>query len=185
MVVAAIVIRPVHFSLQFLVGVGFPLLALGATALTRYRPAVSLAAVVAFSTSLVVAIRFVLTPSPLWFTPRASLEIVSALKPTCGSGEVVLAPPEVGLFAYGLTACRALVSHAVAPDYAQRLAELTAFARGSPPDRLALLDREHVTRLVLPGDAGPVPVAWLGREATFTREAVVGTPPRLSLYLRR
>jgi hypothetical protein len=73
-----IVVQPVHFSLQFLVGIGFPFLAMGAVGLARFSPSITLATAVAFSTTLVVALRFVLAPSTHWFTARENMEIVSA-----------------------------------------------------------------------------------------------------------
>jgi len=179
-----IVAQPVHFSLQFMVGIGFPLLALGALGLARFPPPVMLATSLAFSTTLIVALRFVLTPSPLWLTPRENLEIVTALKPRCRGGDILMAPLPIGLFATGLTPCRAVLSHAIAPDYEARLEETRRFSSVSPADRLAILDRIHVSHLILPGDAGPSPVAWLGPNAPFERTAVVGSPARLSLYER-
>lgn len=178
-----IALRPVRFSLQFLVGLGFPLLATGAMALVRLRPAVALAVVLGFSTSFLAALAYVSRPNPLWLTDRANMEMVVALRIACRPGDVVMSPPEIGLFAYGLTACRALVSHPIAPDYEDRRADLVRFGGGSPEERLRLLDARRIRKLVLPGDAGLVPVAWLGPDAPFERLAVVGGGT-LSLYAR-
>jgi hypothetical protein len=42
-----------------------------------------------------------------------------------------------------------------------------------------------VTRLVLPGDAGETPVAWLGAATPFRRIARVGPPGgEISVYAR-
>jgi hypothetical protein len=178
-----IVVQPVHFSLQFLVGIGFPFLAMGAVGLARFSPSITLATAVAFSTTLVVALRFVLAPSTHWFTARENMEIVSALKIECRVGDVVMAPPTIGLFAYGLTACRAFVSHQIAPDYQARVEEMRRFAAGPPSERLAILERRHIRHLILPGDAGPTPVAWLGEGTPYRRRGRVGQGPRsLSLY---
>ncbi len=179
-----IVVQPVHFSLQFLVGIGFPLLAMGAVGLARFPASLTLATCAAFSTTLVIAWRLVLTPNAHWLTPRENMEIIAALEPECRAGDIVMAPPAIGLLAYGLTACRAFVSHPIAPDYEARLEEIQKFSDGSPRERLAFLDRAHVRHLILPGDAGPTPVAWLGPDAPFQRVAVVGSPGRLSLYVR-
>lgn len=183
--VAVIATKPVHFSLQILAGCGFPMLALGAVGLSRRtRPLMALVITVGFSTSLVCAVLYVLRPNALWLTARENFEITAALRPHCRPGDVVFAPPEVGILAYGLTSCRAFVSHPIAPDYADRLAELGRFAAGSPADRLRILDAARVSLLVLPGDAGPRPVAWLGPEAPFVRTEVVGTGRPYSLYSR-
>ncbi len=179
-----IVVRPVHFSLQFLVGIGFPLLALGAIGLARFPASVTFATGAAFSTTLVIAWRLVLAPNAHWLTARENMEIVAALEPQCRAGDIVMAPPAIGLLAYGLTACRAFVSHPIAPDYEARLEAIQKFSDGSPAERLAFLDRVHIRHLILPGDAGPTPVAWLGPDAPFQRVAVVGSPGRLSLYVR-
>jgi hypothetical protein len=179
-----IVVQPVHFSLQFLAGIGFPLLALGAVGLARFPATLTFATAVAFSTTLVVALRFVLTPNTLWLTPRENLEIVEALKPQCRTGDVLMAPPTIGLFAYGLTACRAYASHPIAPDYERRREEIQRFSVASPSERLAFLDLAHIRHLVLPGDAGPTAEAWLGPGSPYRRAAVIGSPGRLSLYVR-
>jgi hypothetical protein len=178
-----IVARPVHFSLQFLVGIGFPLLALGAVGLARLPAPLTLATAAAFSTTLLVAFRFVLAPSPLWLTPRENMEIVAALKPECRAGDIVMAPLPIGLFAAGLTPCRAFLSHPIAPDYEARFEEFQRFLAGSPAARLAILERAHVSHLVLPGDPGPTPVAWLGPDSPFVQTTKIGAS--LSLYMRR
>jgi hypothetical protein len=178
-----IVVQPVHFSLQFMVGIGFPLLALGAVWLARFRAHLTLATAVAFATTLVVALRFVLNPNALWFTPRENMEMVAALEKECRAGDIVMAPPTIGLLAYGLTACRALASHPIAPDYEARLEEMARFSALSPSERLAFLDLNHIRLLILPGDAGPSPVAWLGEGTAYRRRARVGQGLQsLSLY---
>ncbi len=179
-----IVAQPVHFSLQFLVGIGFPLLALGAVGLARYPASLTLAAVAAWSTTLVIAWGLVLTPNPHWLTSRENMEIVAALEPQCRAGDIVMAPPDLGLLVYGLTPCRALVSHPIAPDYEKHLQEVQRFSVASPGERRELLDRVRVRHLILPGDAGPTPVAWLGPDSRYQRVAVVGSPGRFSLYVR-
>jgi hypothetical protein len=166
--------RPVGFSLQFLVGVGFPLLALGALGLARQRPRVTWLVSLAFASTLAVALGFVLGPRPLWFTPREHALVVDALRAECRPGDVVFAPEDIGLYAFGTTRCRAFVSHAIAPEYARRRAELEAFAQASRESRAALLDAASVTLLLLPHDAGPVPLAWLPEGTRFRRVAGLG-----------
>jgi hypothetical protein len=76
------------------------------------------------------------------------------------------------------------VSHPITPDYEARVTEVQRFWVGSPPERLAFLDRTHIRHLILPGDAGQTPVAWLGLEARYRRAAVMGSSGRLlSLYV--
>ena len=131
-----IVVRPVGFSLQFLVGLGVPLLALGAVALGRFKPNILWLATFAFSLTFGVALNFMLTPRSFWLTRRDTMAVVETLRLTCRKGDILFAPPEVGLFAHGLTACRALVSHPISPDYDERRARSGALrqsaAGGSP-----------------------------------------------------
>ena len=179
-----IMARPVGFSLQFLVGLGVPLLGLGALALGRFKPYVTWVAALAFGLTFGIALNFMLTPRPYWLTTRDTMALVESLRSTCRKGDVLVAPPDVGLFAYGLTPCRAFVSHRISPGYDQRLAELERFGQIQPAARRALLDSYHARHLVLPGDAGPTAAVWLGDAAGWTQVGVFGSPARLSLYSR-
>ena len=179
-----IVVRPVSFSLQFLVGMGVPLLSLGALALGRFKAQATWLAALAFGLTFGVALRFMLTPRSFWLSNRETMAVVETLRTTCRKGDVLVAPPDVGLFAYGLTACRAFVSHRISPGHDDRLAALERFGKVQPVERRAFLDNYHVRHLVLPGDAGPTATVWLGEGAGWTRVAVFGSPPRLSLYTR-
>jgi hypothetical protein len=181
-----IAIQAVTFSLQFLVGFALPFFAFAALGLSRFRPAVTLAVTVALSTTLLVALRIVLTPHPRWQVPRERLGAAFALRAACKPDEVVFAPQDIGLYAIGLTACKAYVSHPIMPGFAERVVEARSFYEASDPAaRAALLDRQRVTHLVLPGDPGPRPTAWLGEDTPFRREAMVGRAPSLlSLYSR-
>ncbi len=186
MALLAFVLRPVSFSFQFAVGVGVPLLVLGAVGLSRYEPRWTALAALVLSTSAVVATRITLAEDPAWFVPRERLAAGLALRGPCRPGDRVLAPPDIGLYALGLSACHAFVSHPAAPDYAERLAEARAFYALSPPAaRAGLLDRHGVTHLVLPADAGPRPVAWLGPDTPFRVVALVGQgSSRIAIYAR-
>jgi hypothetical protein len=179
-----VLLRPVNFSLQFLVGLGFPLLALGAFGLGRRGPHLTAIVAALFATSQAAALHFVMTPNPLWLVPRADMELVRALRPTCRSGDVLFAPEAVGVLAYGLTACRAVLSHKVDPGYEERLAQMRSFGALPPRDRAALLDAYLITHFLAPGDAGPKPVAWLGEATAFRRCLVVTDGPVWSLYVR-
>lgn len=176
--------RPVDFSLQFLVGIGLPLLTLGAFGLALRPPHFTTLAALAFSTSLVAALAFVSRPSPLWLVPKTDMALVDALRPTCRPGDVVFAPPSIGILVYGLTQCRSFLSHRVEPAYEKRLDELRAFGAQDPRQRAALLDAYRITHLLLPGEAGEKPVAWLGEDTAFRRSAAVTGNPLWSLYLR-
>jgi hypothetical protein len=182
----AVLLRPVPFSLQFGVGAGLPLLVLAAAGLSRMRPRWTALAVLALSTSSIVATRIVLAEDPNWFVPRERLATGLALRGLCRPGDRVLAPPDIGLYALGLSACHAFVSHPAAPDYGPRLEETRAFYEGMAPGvRAELLDRHGVTHFVVPGDAGPRPVAWLGPGTPFRGAARVGRPPdQITVYAR-
>jgi hypothetical protein len=181
-----VLLRPVSFSLQFAVGAGLPLLVLGAAGLAHLGPRWTALAALFLSTSAVVATRITLADDPNWFVPRERLAAGLALRGQCRPGDRVLAPADIGLYAHGLSACQAFVSHPAAPDHRERLAEARAFYLGLPPSaRTGFLDRHRVTHLVLPGDMGPRPVAWLGTDTPFRAVAQVGQPPRqITIYAR-
>jgi hypothetical protein len=180
-----IVVRPVTFSLQFLVGVGLPLLCLAALGLSRLRPVATALAAVALSSTSLLATHFLFEANPAWYVPSWRLAAAYGLRGPCRPGDVVLAPPDIGAFAMGLTACNAFVSHPLAPDAAAREADLTTFYGPAPPEwRAELLERHCVTHVVLPGDAGDVPAAWLGEATAFRRVAPAGQPPAVTFYER-
>jgi hypothetical protein len=167
--------RPLSFSLQFLAGIGLPLLALCALGLSRLPPAATLAVAAAFSVNAIVTVRLALAENPYWFVPSARMDIARALRPHCRPGDRLLSPPDIGLYAGGLTACGAYVAHPAAAGYDERDAEVKDFyAKGDPAARAALLDRHCLSHVVLPGGGGEVPAAWLGPETPFRRVAAAG-----------
>ena len=171
-------VRPLSFSLQFLAGIGLPLLALGALGLARLPPAVTLAVAAAFSINAIVSLRLAFADNPYWFVPAPRLEIAAALRPHCRPGDLLLSPPDIGLYAGGLTACGAYVAHPAAAGFDARNAEVKDFyARDDPAARAALLDRHCLSHVVLPGGAGEVPRAWLGPDTPFRRVASAGRGP--------
>jgi hypothetical protein len=180
-----IVVQPVGFSLQFLVGIGFPLLALGALGLSRFPPAATLAAAALFALTFGTALHFMLTPRSYWLTGRQTMALVETLRTSCGRGELLLAPPDVGLFAHGLTPCRSFLSHPASPNHDTRRREVEGMAGMAPKDRRAFLDAKGVRFLALPGDPGPEAEGFLGPDAGWTRVGSYGVPPRLTLYGRR
>ena len=142
--------------------------------------------VVAFSTTTLVALRIVSQPDPNWHVPTERRLAALAMRPSCRPGDIAFSPPDIGLHTIGLTACRAFVSHSWAPGYRERLALVRSFYGGMPPaERSALLDRLHISHLVLPDDAGPVAAAWLGETSSFRQVARLGPfPGRASVYVR-
>ncbi len=182
---AVIVVRPVHFSLQFLVGLGTPLLTLGALGLSRFGPVVMLAVALPMASTALVALRLVSRPMSR-FVASERMAAADALRGSCRPRDLLLSPPDIGQYAAGLTACRAYVSHPIGPDYARRADEVRAFFGAQDPSaRSAFLDRHCITRLTLPGDPGPAPDTWLGHATSFRRVARVGQPPTaISVYAR-
>lgn len=178
--------RPFSFSFQFLVGLGLPLLVLGALGLSRFPPAAILAAAAAFSVTSMVALRLVLMDNPSWFVPKERLEIARVLRPYCRRGDLVLSPPDIGLYVGGFTACGAYVAHPAAAGFDTRAAEVRDFyARDDPAARAAFLDARCLTHVVLPGGAGEIPAAWLGPATPFRRVAAAGGgPSAIDAYAR-
>jgi hypothetical protein len=180
-----IVARPVTFSLQFLVGVGLPLLCLGALGLSRLRPVATFLAALAMSTTAVVATHFLFEANPAWYVPSWRVAAAESLRGRCRPGDVLLAPADIGALASGLSACSAFVSHPLAPDSPAREADLAVFYGPATADwRGELLDRHCITHVIVPGDEGEIPAAWLGAATTFRRVALVGRPAAVGLYER-
>lgn len=174
--------QPVHFSLQFVVGLGVPLLILAGLTLDRLPRIAILGAIGAMSTTALVAVLLVLSPNPRWYPPKGRLEVVQALRPHCAPGSLLLAPPDIGLYAIGLTACKAYVSHPVVPDYAERVAAVQGFyGSWTPAQRSAFLDAEGVSHVLLPAETPEMPEDWLGAGTPFRKLARSGP---LSLYGR-
>jgi len=178
--------RLVPFPLQFMVGMGLPLLLLAGLGLSKHRALASWAAVAALSSTAVVATMLVWRSNPRWHVPSERLAAARLLRPSCARGDLALAPPDIGLYTAGLTACRVFVGHAAARGFAEREREARAFYGAADPAwRAGLLDRAAVTRLMLPGDAGDVPSAWLGEGTPFRRLGRVGEgDAAISLYGR-
>ncbi len=184
---AVIVVQPGTFGLQFLVGMGVPLLTLGAVGLVPFAPRWTTLAAVVFGTTAVVATRVALADDPHWFVPRTRMAAAVVLRDACRPGDLVFAHPDVGLYAIGLSSCHAVLAHRAVSDYEDRLAEATRFydAATSAAERASILDRRGVTHLMLPGEAGPRPAAWLGPQTLFERVAGVGDgTARITIYSR-
>jgi hypothetical protein len=156
---AVAALRPVSFSLQFLAGIGMPLLALAALGLSRFPPWVTAAVALALSSSAVAALRAAWNLPEAAFAPLARLAAARALGPVCRGGEVTLAPPDVSLYSLAYSSCRPYVAHWATAGYFERLAEVRSFYESDPADRAALLDRRRVSVLVLPAAPAPCPPA--------------------------
>jgi hypothetical protein len=114
------------------------------------------------------------------------MAVAAALRPHCRAGDVVLSPPDIGLYAGGLTRCGAYVGHPATASFEARAAEVRDFyARDDPAARRALLERHCLSHVVLPGGAGDVPSAWLGPDTPFRRVAGAGQgPAAIDAYAR-
>jgi hypothetical protein len=177
--VAAVVVllRPVHFSMQFLVGVGLPLLALTAVALGRFPARFTLAALAVLSTTAAAATWLTLQPRLAAYAPAERIALASALREDCKEGDRLVAPGDIGLWAGGLTACRAFTSHAIEPGHAERVqAVRTFYEQGEPLDRAAFLERVCATHVVLP--ASRPADQWVDKRVVLRPIAVAGEPPR-------
>jgi hypothetical protein len=160
---AVVVARPVPFSLQLLVGVGLPLLALAAIGLARLPRGALEAFVPLMASTAAVVTWLCATPGPNSHAPAGRWRVAAALRGTCRPGEVVLAPPDVGLYLGGLTACWPYVSHAAAPGHDARAAAVRRFyGESSPAERAALLEETGAALVVLPSGLSP---GWLGPAA--------------------
>ena len=145
------VFHPVNFALQFMVGVGVPLLGLTALALAAFPPAATYAALALLGTTVVEALRLTLLVSPAWFVPRERIEAAYALRGTCRAGDVVMAPPDIGLYAGGVSACTPWVSHGGGPGFAEKADEARRFyGTPDPATGRALLERACAAHVVLP-----------------------------------
>jgi hypothetical protein len=163
--VAAVIIiaPPVHFALQFLAGVGVPILILVALGLARFRWALPLAAVGMASTAA-VAFYMSLGPDKHWYASADAFAVAPALTPLCHEGDLALTAGATGLYVGGLTRCRAYSSHANEPDHATRVDRVRWFygPTSTPGERAEFLDRNCVRFVLVPSrlPAGD----WLGRE---------------------
>jgi hypothetical protein len=177
---------PVPFSLQFVVGIGAPLLMLGALGLARFRPAVTVAVALALSPTGLAALRLVSQPDPQWFVPRERIDAARALREVCAPGDRLFSPPDIGMLAAGLSSCRPFISHPVVPDYAARSDSVRAFFEAwDPATRARFLDAHRITHLALAGDATATLRQWLGEGTPFREVARVGAGAEIVLVCAR
>ncbi len=148
--VLMVVVRPVSFSLQFLSGVGVPLLTLGAIGLGQMRRGVLAGAVPVFAATAMVVSWLQSSPNPYRNVPADRFGVAAALRTVCRSGELVLAPPDIGLYVGGLSACWPFVSHTASPEHASRDDATRRFYSGSADARARFLDEACVAHVVVP-----------------------------------
>jgi len=185
LVVGVLFLLPLGFVFQTATNLGLPLLALLALALARLPPAATLLAALCLSSTGLVGLRLLLEDNPNWFVPRERLEAAHALRSPCRRGDLLLAPPDIGLYANAYSACRAYVAHLGVPDGPERAREVERFYAASPAERAAWLDRSCVRVALLPGDQGLRAEGFLGPATPFRRFGIVGTGAHaIGLYAR-
>jgi hypothetical protein len=169
--------RPVHFSLQFLVGVGLPLLALAAVGLGRRPVGYTIAAVLALSSTAVAALWLTLQPTRGAYAPAERFALAWDLRRDCFPGDRLVAPADIGLWAGGFSACQAFTSHAIEPAHSERREAVRMFyEQGDPAGRAAFLERVCATHVVLPASR---PAAhWVDPRVGLEPVAVAGTAGR-------
>jgi hypothetical protein len=166
-------VNPVSFATQLLVGAGAPLLVLAAVGLAGRRRFALEAAVPLMATTGVVVAWLCTRPSPAWFVREERLAVTTPLREACRPGERLLAPPDVGLFAGGLTPCWPFVSHAAAPGHLARADAVRRFySEATPSERADLLDRSCAAHVVL---APRQPRGWLPEGTPFRPRPSSGT----------
>jgi hypothetical protein len=171
------VVQPVHFSLQFLAGVGLPLLALAAIGLGRRAVAYTIAAAVAVSNTAVAALWLMLLPNLPAYVPAERLALAWKLRRDCRPGDRLVAPADIGLWAGGFTACRAFTSHDIEPAHEERREAVRMFyEQGDPAGRAAFLERVCATHVVLP--ASTPATHWVDRRIGLWPVAVAGNADR-------
>jgi hypothetical protein len=181
-----LIARPLSFSQQFSAGIGLPLLALAAAGLARGGAKSILLAAIALSPTALLAAWIFQQDSLDWFVPAPRLETARLLAEDCRPGEVVFAPPDIGLYVGGLTACWPYVSHAFAPDHARKEAlTRTFYTEGDAAQRASLLERICPKRVVVfPGQEGVSP-EWLDDAPYETTRRVGAGPWAVEVRTRR
>jgi hypothetical protein len=182
-VAGLIVLRPVSFTMQFLVGSGLPLLCLLALGLGRVRPAVTLAVALPLAATSFIATRDTLSGDPHFFVPASRMAAVRSLGEECRDGERVVSSPDVGVLAGGLTRCWPYVSHRAAPGFSERAAVVDHFFdRADPAWRATFLERACVSYVMGP-EGQPLGLDRLPSGVRF-EEAARGTARGETLWRR-
>jgi hypothetical protein len=160
----------VPFSSQFLVGIGVPLLGLAAVGLSGMGRGWLEGAVPLLAGSSLLVVGLVGGTSPAWHVPAGRWRAAATtLRPLCQRGDLVLAPPDVGLYVGGLTACWPWVSHAGAPSYDVRNRAMRQFYEDSSPQGRSRFLAETGARFVVFPAARPRGEEWSPEDAGFRR----------------
>ena len=122
------------------------------------------------------------SPNDYRNVPADRFGVAVALRTVCRPGELVLAPPDIGLYVGGLSACWPFVSHTASPEHASRDDATRRFYSGSADARARFLDEACVAHVVVPRD-------WtnggLAPEAPYRRTLDVDGPGGgLAVYSR-
>jgi len=185
LVVGVLFLLPFSFVFQSSTNLGLPLLALLALALARLPPAATLLAALCLSSTDFVALKVLLEDNPNWFVPRERIDVAHELRAQCRRGDLLLAPPDIGLYANAHSACRSYVAHLGVADGPERAEDVQRFYAAPVAERAVWLERACVRFVALPGDAGLRPEGFLGPATPFSRTALVGTGAgTIGLYVR-
>ena len=175
---ATVLAIPLPYLPQCAVNIGVPLFALASLGLARWPPRALMVTAALLSTTGFISMKLVMEDNPIWFAPKERIEVAIALRPLCRPGEIVMAPPEIGMYANAFSSCRAFVTHIVAPDSLVRQEEMTRFyLEAGGDERRALLDRRCVAHLVLPGGSEQPTGTLLSPEMGFRKTASAGSGP--------
>lgn len=147
---AIVVLRPVSFSLQFGAGVGVPLLALAAIGLGRMRRGFLELAVLLLAGTAITYTWLQIDPNAYRNVPTERWQVANALRGVCRPGELVVAPPDIGLYVGGLSSCWPFVSHSFSPEHEARDEATRRFYSTSPEERERFLEGLCATHVVVP-----------------------------------
>jgi hypothetical protein len=121
-------------------------------------------------------------PGPTRHVPAERWQVARALRALCRPGDVVVAPADIGLYLSGLTPCWPFVSHAAAPEHAERAEAVRRFyGEAAPAERARLLQESGAAFVVVP--PWP-PEGWLGGAPFRPRSAVPGSAGGLGVLAR-
>ncbi len=170
-----VLLRPASFASQFLVGIGFPLLALAAVGLGRLRRGILELTIPLAASTAAVVVRLAVLATPATHPPVERWRAAVALRAVCRPGELVLAPADIGLYVGALTPCWPFVSHPAAPGYSERVRMVQAFydPLAPPEERARLLASLCPAHLILPSG---LPPGWLGPAASYEPRLQVSAP---------
>jgi hypothetical protein len=157
-------------------------LTLAAIGLGRMRRGILEAAVLLFAGTALLVTWLQLRPNSYRNVPAERWGVAVALRPVCERGDLVLAPPDIGLYVGGLSACWPWVSHSYSPTHASRDEATRRFYTSAPEERARFLDALCVAHLVVPADW---PRGGLPADVPYERRLEVdGSSGGLAVYSR-